>query len=80
MASRVTEFAALSGVLQALWDVVVWIWLVMLELFVTALLLAPRWVVHKLASLLRAGVRRLLRPFRLPRREHEPVQVGREGA
>jgi hypothetical protein len=50
-------YATMSSLLQALWNVIVWILVVAAELFVTALIVAPRFVTRKLRSLLHALVR-----------------------
>ena len=80
MASRVIYEAATSGVLHAVWTVVICIVLVLLELLAVALLVAPRAVTRKLISLLGALARRGLRIFRPPSPRLEPARPSREGA
>ena len=48
-----------AGFLHAVWTVVQRILLVVLELFVAALIVAPRWIARKLATLIRAPARRV---------------------
>jgi hypothetical protein len=74
MARKVIVQATTSGVLQALWNVVVWILVVLAEFLVTALLVAPRVVSRKLRSFLRrlfGPVRRTLTAL-APRRGPAP--------
>jgi hypothetical protein len=80
MASRVIYLASIHGFQQALWTVVVWILLVAAELFVVALLAAPRWVARKLLALLRAPARLARRHGRSATPRHEPARVSRERA
>ncbi|MGZ6652187.1 MAG: hypothetical protein ACXVHB_32780 [Solirubrobacteraceae bacterium] len=72
--------AAMHGFLHAVWTVVVWILLVVLELFVAALIVAPRWVARKLATLLRAPARQVQRVLRRPSPRREAARPSREGA
>jgi hypothetical protein len=70
----------MHGFLHAMCTIVVWILLVGLELFVTALIVAPRWVARKLATLLRAPARRVQRVVRRPSPPREAARPSREGA
>jgi hypothetical protein len=72
--------AATHSFLQALLTVVVCILLVALELFVAALIVAPRWVGRKLVSLLRAPAQRTQRVLRPSLRQREAPRPSREGA
>ncbi|MGZ6589985.1 MAG: hypothetical protein ACXVHX_37765, partial [Solirubrobacteraceae bacterium] len=69
--------AATSGVLHAVWTVVICIVLVLLELLAVALLVAPRAVTRKLISLLGALARRGLRIFRPPSPRRQPARPTR---
>jgi hypothetical protein len=53
--------AAMSGLLQAIWDVVAWILVVLLEFAAIAVIVAPRAVMRKLISALRTLVSRATR-------------------
>jgi hypothetical protein len=66
--------------LHAVWTVVVWILVVVLELFVTALIVAPRWVARKLAMQVRAPARRAQRVLRPSSPRREAARPSREGA
>jgi hypothetical protein len=70
----------MHGFLHAVWTVVVCVLLVVLELFVTALIVAPRWVARKLATLLLAPARRVQRVLRRPSPHREAAHPSREGA
>jgi hypothetical protein len=70
----------MHGFLHAAWTVVVWIALVGSELFVVALIVAPRWVARKLATLLRAPARRVQRGLRRSSPRREAARPSREGA
>jgi hypothetical protein len=72
--------AAIHGFLQALWTVVVCVLLVGLELLVTALIVAPRWVARKLVSLLRAPAQRAQRVLGRSSPRSEAARPSREGA
>jgi hypothetical protein len=80
MATRVIFEAAISGVLQAFWTVVICVFLVALELLAVALLVAPRAVMRKLISLVGALARRGLRGVRPSSPRHELTRPSREGA
>jgi hypothetical protein len=80
MASRVIYLASIHGFLQALWTVVICILLVAAELFVVALIVAPRWVAGKLLALLHAPARRARRHRRPATPRREPARASREGA
>lgn len=80
MATRVIYEAATSGVLHALWTVLICVLLVALELLVVALLVAPRAVMRKLISPVRALAGRGLRGVLPSLRRHEPARTSREGA
>jgi hypothetical protein len=69
----------MHGFLHAAWTVVVWILLVAFELFVAALIVAPRWVARKLATPLRAPARRVQRVLQ-PSPHREAARPSREGA
>jgi hypothetical protein len=70
----------MHGFLHTVWTVVAWILLVVLELFVAALIVAPRRVARKLATLLRAPARRVQRVLRRPAPRREAARPSREGA
>jgi len=72
--------AATHSFPQALLTVVVCILLVALELFVAALIVAPRWVGRKLVSLLRAPAQRAQRVLRPSLRQREAPRPSRERA
>jgi hypothetical protein len=72
--------AAIHDFLHAVWTVVVCVLLVVLELFVTALIVAPRWVARKPATLLRAPAPRVQRVLRRPLPRREAARPSREGA
>jgi hypothetical protein len=80
MASRVLYLASIHGFLHALLTVLICILLVAAELFVAALIVAPRWVARKLLALLRAPARLARRHRRPATRRQEPARVSREGA
>jgi hypothetical protein len=70
----------MHGFLHAMWTVVVSILLVVLELFVAALIVAPRWVARKLATLIRAPARQVQRVLRRPSPRRAGAHPSREGA
>jgi hypothetical protein len=80
MAGCVIYEAATSSTLHAFLTVVVCILLVLLEFLGAALIVAPRAVIRKLGSLLRAFTRSLQRTFRPSSSRHEPARPSREGA
>jgi hypothetical protein len=70
----------MHGFVQTMWTVVVCVLLVQLELLVAALIVAPRWVARKLATLLRARARPAQRVLRRPSPRREAARPSREGA
>jgi hypothetical protein len=75
----VIHAATMSGFLQALWDVVMWLLVVTAEIFVIALIIAPRFVVRKLRSFLGAPVRHAERVLGPSSARAGPAQAPREG-
>jgi hypothetical protein len=73
MASTVILEATLSPFFHAVWTVLVCILLVLAELFAVALLVAPRAVLRKLWSLLRAGFGRVWRAPSLRQAHRHPA-------
>jgi hypothetical protein len=71
MARDVIHVAAISGAWQTLWNITMAILLTLVELLLTALVVAPRYVARRLVSLVRAPLQRLERTLTvlLPRRE-----------
>jgi hypothetical protein len=80
MASRVSYLASIHGFLQALWTVLICILLVAAELFVVALIVAPRWLTKKLLALLRAPTPLARRHRRRATPRQESARVSWEGA
>jgi hypothetical protein len=72
--------ATVSGLLQALWNVVVWILVVLAEIFVTALIVAPRALIRKLRSALHAPFERMQRGLGALAPRREPPRPSREGS
>jgi hypothetical protein len=76
----VIYLASIHAVLHALLTPLIYVLLMAAELFVIALIVAPRWVARKLLALLRAPAR-LARHHRRPTPPpQEPARVSREGA
>ncbi len=61
MVAVVIDDAAVSGLLQTLWNITMAVLLTGVELLATALIVAPKAVTRKLASALLAPLRRLAR-------------------
>jgi hypothetical protein len=76
----VIYLASIHGVLHALLTVLICILLVAAELFVAALIVAPRWVARKLLGLLRAPARLARQNRRTATSRQESARVSREGA
>ena len=80
MARNMIVEATVSGLLHALWNVVVWILVVLAEIFVTALIVAPRAVIKKLRSALHAALERMQRRLSALAPRRKPAQPSREGS
>jgi hypothetical protein len=80
MASVVIDDAAVSGLLQTLWNITMAVLLTAVELLATALIVAPKPVIRKLASALRAPLRRLGRALPATPSQRSPADTSGGGA
>jgi hypothetical protein len=80
MAAVVVDVAAVSGLLQTLWNITMAVLLTAVELLATALIVAPKAVTRKLASTLRAALRRLGRALPAAPSQRSPADTSGGGA